>query len=54
MSGNPFEFTAAQQAIPALRAPGPKWPGRRLWPGYNQPFRDANVWETGAGKGVPR
>lgn len=40
---NPFEFTPAQNLIAGLRAPGPKWWGRRLWPGYQLPYCDANL-----------
>lgn len=40
---NPFEFTQAQNLFHGLRAPGPKWWGRRLWPGYDLPFTDANL-----------
>lgn len=40
---NPFEFTGAQNLFHGLRAPGPKLWGRRLWPGYDLPFCDANL-----------
>lgn len=40
---NPFEFTPAQNLIPALRADGPVWFGRRLWKGYRLPACDANL-----------
>lgn len=43
MAQNPFEFTVAQQTIPALRAPGPRVFGKRAWPGWSQPFCDANL-----------
>lgn len=40
---NPFEFDAAQNLFAGLRAPGPKWFGRRLWPGYQLPYCDTNL-----------
>lgn len=40
---NPFEFDRVQNLIPALRAPGPVWFGRRLWPGYQLRYCDCNL-----------